>query len=70
MKLATAIQVLQQALKEDKDYRMTWQANIAMAYQDAEGQYKRKTGKKQLNNGDKHVVANNAADHFLTLLCK
>lgn len=27
------------------------------------------TGKKQLNKEDKHIIANDAAEHFLKLLC-
>ena len=64
------IKELVKALKEDKGYYMSWQANIAMAYKDNEYWYRQKTGKKYLNNKDKHIIANNAAKCFLQLLIK
>ena len=30
---------------------------------------KKKTGKKRLNKEDAHIIANDAAEHFLKLLC-
>lgn len=57
-------------LKKDKEMRHTFAANIAMAYIDAEVEYKKETGKKYLNSSDKHGIANNAAENFLWLLCK
>ena len=57
-------------LKADKGYYESWKANIAMAYKDNEYWYRQKTGKKTLNKQDKHIIANNAADYFLQLLCK
>lgn len=56
-------------LKTDKEYYEGWKANIAMAYIDSEHWYKQKTGKKHLNRKDKHIIANNAAEYFLRLLC-
>jgi len=56
-------------LKKDKELAMAWKANIEMAYKDSEAQYKKKTGKKVLNRQDIHIVANNAAEHFIDLLC-
>jgi len=56
-------------LKKDKELAMAWKANIAMAYIDTEAQYKKKTGKKVLNREDRHIVANNAAEYFINLLC-
>lgn len=64
-----AISEITKKLKTDKDYRRSWSANIAMAYIDNEHWYKQKTGKKHLNKKDKHTIANNAAEHFLKLLC-
>ena len=64
-----AILEITKQLKNDKDYRRSWSANIAMAYIDNEHWYKQKTGKKTLNRNDKHTIANNAAEHFLKLLC-
>lgn len=64
-----AIKHLTKQLKKDKDYRYSWQANIAMAFKDNWYWYKRKTGKKVMNIQDRHVIANEAADYFLKSLC-
>ena len=57
-------------LKTDSSYYESWKSNIAMSYIDAENSYRKKTNKKFLNNNDKHIIANNAADNFLKLLIK
>jgi len=67
--LKEAISKLTTELKNDKEYRESWKANIAMSYKDNEYWYKKQTGKKKLNIDDKHIIANNAAEHFLKLLC-
>jgi hypothetical protein len=69
MELKEAISKITNELKNDKDYRESWKVNIAMSYKDCEHWYKQKTGKKQLNIKDKHMIANDAAEHFLKLLC-
>lgn len=69
MTIQKAILEITKQLKTDKEYRRSWSANIAMAYIDNEHWYKKKTGKKTLNMEDKHTIANNAAEHFLKLLC-
>ena len=69
MELKEAISKITTELKNDIDYRRSWSANIAMAYKDCEHWYKQKTGKKQLNKEDKHIIVNDAAEHFLKLLC-
>ncbi len=69
MKLKEAIRVITTEITNDVDYRRGWSANIAMAYIDCERWYKQETGKKHLNKQDRHIVANNAAEHFLNLLC-
>ena len=69
MELKDAIQRLTTELRNDTDYRRSWVANIAMAYKDCEGQYRRRTGKRVLNRNDRHIVANEAAEHFIKLLC-
>lgn len=56
-------------LTNDAEYRESWKANIAMSYKDCEHWYKQKTGKKQFNNEDRHIIANEAAEYFLKLLC-
>lgn len=69
MELKEAISKITNELKNDTGYRESWKANIAMAYKDCEHWYKQKTGKKKLNREDKHIIANDAAEHFLNLLC-
>lgn len=59
------IKELVKALKKDKSYYYSWQANIAMQFQD---EYHRAKGYK---NRDKiHKISNNAAKAFLDLLIK
>lgn len=67
--LKISLDVLKSALKNDPDYRKTWEANIAMSYVDAEKAYRETNGKTVLNHADKVAVANLAAENFLTLLC-
>lgn len=69
MNTKNAILKITTELKNDKEYRESWKSNIAMAYKDCEYWYRRKTGKKSLNKQDKHIIANNAAEHFIKLLC-
>ena len=63
------IKKLNEGLK-DEDYRRGWIANIAMAHIDSERWYREKHNKigKYLNYGDRHAIANQAAENFLTLL--
>lgn len=56
------------AMKEDPDYRATWQVNIAMAFKDEADKYK-VGGNYVLDTGDLHKLANMAADRFLNILC-
>jgi hypothetical protein len=62
------IEKLIEKLKSDSDYRYSWQANIAVAYQDAYHWHKEKTGKEP-SKDDIHEISNIAANHFLDLLC-
>ena len=57
-------------LREDSDYYQAWKDNIAMAFKDTWTWYKRDTDKKssELNKEDRHIIANRAADHFLSKL--
>lgn len=59
-----AVQILTKAFKDDPDYRRTWVANIAMAFQDEYS--RRRVGDTNLI----HSVSNKAAENFLDLLCK
>jgi hypothetical protein len=63
-KLSEAVKTLAKALKEDKDYRYSWQANIAVCMQDAYD-YANPEDKKDI-----HKISNDGANRFLDLLCK
>lgn len=67
--MADCTKELRVALRKDKKYRETWQANIAMAYHDAHNSFVVKTGKRNPNAQERHQIANNAANDFLKLLC-
>ncbi len=67
--LQNAVARLIKKMNSDKDYRRGWKDNIAMAYKDRYHQYKKEKKKKVLSRGDIHIVANQAAEHFLWLLC-
>ncbi len=69
MRLGKASEVVFNELKNDVEYRRSWSANIAMAFKDNYGQYKKETGKKTLNNEDIHIISNRASEYFLSLLC-
>ncbi len=63
--VSDAMNVITKALKEDDEYKNGWQANVAMAFID---ETERHLGERiELTYQE---VANNAADNFLTLLCK
>lgn len=68
-KTGEALCVVTDALKKDPTYRGVWKANIAMCHTDSWIKYKRKTGKEVMNASDRHIIANNAAELFLQLLC-
>jgi len=58
------------SLKNDPDLYRAYKDNIAMAFKDNINWYKKDTGKETLNADDYHIIANKAADYFLTLLIK
>jgi hypothetical protein len=66
-KLKDAIQVLVEALKTDEGYRISWQANIAMAFKDE--YYRQSSQQSEHQFEDVHELANTAADNFLKILC-
>jgi hypothetical protein len=68
IKTSDAVKHLVKVLSKDAGYRISWTANIAMAYIDCEEQYRKKCGKRNLSRTDRHIVANDAAKHFLWLL--
>lgn len=57
-------------LQEDPDYRRVWKDNIAMAFKDEYHWYLNNNELLKVDSSDVHQIANNAADNFLTLLCK
>lgn len=70
-RLKNAVEVLREALKTDEDYRIGWQANIAMAFKD---EFWRVCTTHQhldlLDDEIIHEIANKASDNFLQLLCQ
>lgn len=64
-----AVAHLAKVLKKDKGYRLSWAANIAMAFRDNEKWYIAKTGKKSLSGKDRAIIADMAAEYFLKQLC-
>lgn len=69
MKTKNYMQELTNALKKDSELRLAWKANIAMAYKDHYDRYVKKTSKKTMNAQDRHIIASDAAEYFLNLLC-
>ena len=65
-----AIDYLIKELNSDPSYRISWQANIAMAFYDSAYWYKKKKNKKYLTMVDIHAIANDAANNFLAQLSK
>jgi hypothetical protein len=68
MKIEDAVKTLTGELMTDPNYRISWQANIAMAFYDCANQYRKKKGKKYLSMVDIHTIANDAANNFLNRL--
>lgn len=71
-KVQDAVKVLTEALVRDPGYRISWQANIAMAFLD---EYELETVPEGESLTDDartamHKIANQAADNFLNLLCR
>jgi len=69
MKTLIAIKQFTEMLKKDKEMRQVFKDNIAMAFKDRNYQYKKEKNKKVLSNEDVHIIANEAAEYFLQLLC-
>ena len=60
---------LVKALKNDLDYRITWKANIAMAFKD-KWQGAVNFDGPPITSEAIHKIANDAADYFLNNLCQ
>ena len=67
-KLAKASKLVSARLRKDESLWISYQANIAMSFVDACGNYKKKECKTYLNRRDIHRIANVAAHNFLALL--
>lgn len=69
--LEGAIKTLVKNLKEDPAYRVSWKANIAMAFKDESSRRKGVLALTPTFTFDDAVneIANRAADNFLDLLC-
>ncbi len=61
------VDVLRKALKEDKNYYMTWQANIATAFQLEYDKWCSKNN-RGLHHFPVHKISNKAAENFLNQL--
>lgn len=68
MKVKDAVETLVQALNEDPGYRISWQANIAVQFQDS-WQRAVESGGLPATRESIHEISNSAADSFLKLLC-
>lgn len=66
--LSKAVQILITALKTDESYRVGWQANIAMAFKDEF--YRINPDLKNTSDYELHIIANQASNNFLNLLCE
>lgn len=61
--LKKAMHILKNHLLDDCDYRLGWQANIAMAYYDEA--IRRNIG---ISHDELHSLSNKAAENFIKLL--
>ena len=69
-KLQYAVEHLSKAIKNDPSYRISWEANIAVSFQDEVYRFKKKNNKNTLSQKDIHQISNDAAKNFLDLLIK
>ena len=72
MDIRAAAGILRKELKNDPGYRMSWQANIAMAFK-SEFERGSELNNDPLNEHEKlclHDIANAAADNFLNNLTR
>jgi hypothetical protein len=65
-----ALSIVRDRIKSDPDLMRGYIANIAMPFLDCEHHYRKKTGKRYLNQKDKHTIANEAAENFMNLWLK
>ncbi len=74
-KLIEAIEIVCQALREDKNYYNLWQSNITLSFKDefwnnvsVENVISSNIYECQISKDALHQIANGAADNFLKLL--
>lgn len=67
MNIQKEVEKIQETLKEDKEYREVWKANIAMAFVD-EWNTNETFQQSEQQYSDVHKLANEAADRFLDSL--
>ena len=65
--VSSAMGVLIEALQSDPGYRLSWQANIAMAFKD-EYACNNMPDAESKGSATIHEISNNAADNFLAML--
>ena len=66
----TTMKVLRDELSADMGWRISWKANIAMAFVDEVFRHQKETGRRHISRQEFHKIANTAADNFLKLLTK
>jgi uncharacterized protein YukE len=65
MNIQKAVEKIQETLKEDKEYRDVWKANIAMAFQDEFKDWVQNKVGRNAAPDHIHKIANGAADRFI-----
>lgn len=68
-KAMSAIDIIIDKLKKDKDYRGIWKDTVAIAMRDTATKYMKRTEKTSLTEEDMRVIANEGAEFFLELFC-
>ncbi len=70
--ISKAVKLVCKELKADPDYRMSWQANIAMAFKDEfeRGAEFNTTPLTNVERDALHTAASKAADNFLNTLTR
>lgn len=65
---ASPIKIVVEEISKDKNYRRSWEANIAMAFIDCTRWYKKENNREYLTKKDLYDIAQNSAKHFLDIL--
>jgi serine/threonine protein kinase len=69
MDIKEAIDTITKALREDPEYRISWVANIAIQFKDR-ASVQTVDGLCMMTSDEVHSMANEAAEGFISLLCK